>query len=81
MDDLFSENLETRELARVYISLVLAQDLTKRLANQQPGNQGLNGIIVTLDVTAELLEKILERAMPGEPQVNSNPSLCSEMEM
>jgi hypothetical protein len=57
--------VQREELTRVYIALSLAQHATRRLCEEQPENDSLNGVATTLDVTTCLLEDILRQIFPA----------------
>lgn len=81
MSELFLEKVYGRKLAHAYVALALAQDVAKRYVNEQPAHTVLGPLLTILDVTAELLEEILEDALPEEFPTRSLPMPCSDMLM
>ena len=69
------------KLARAYIALALAQDVAKCYVSEEPADTALRPLLTILNVTAELLEEILQDALPEESAVCSLPTSCSEMLM
>jgi len=81
MSEPFSKNSYNEQLTRVYVALSMAQDATRRWVDQKPEYGPLKGLVTTLDVTAKLLEEILQQAMPEKPAIPTLESSCSEMIM
>ena len=79
MNELFLETADVRKLARAYVALALAQDIAKRdLKDSAEDTQPLVNI---LDISAQLLEEVLEYALP-EKEAPPLPSLtCSDLLM
>lgn len=81
MPQITIEKVDTRKLARAYIALALAQDEAKRYAWRQSAQPGLLSVLKSLDITAELLEEVLEEAWP-EKDSPAEPSIpCANMLM
>ena len=59
----FFGNIDSRRLARAYIALAFAQDVAKGYVNQ---DRSLHPILTALDMSAKLLEEILEDVLPEE---------------
>jgi hypothetical protein len=81
MPELSNEKVDVRKLARAYIALALAQDEAKRYVSKHSGRSGFPPLLTSLDITAGLLEEILENAMP---EIDPSPSpsiMCSNMLM
>ena len=57
-------NIDSRRLARTYVALALAQDVAKGYVNE---HTSLHPLITALDMSAKLLEEILEEVLP-EPE-------------
>jgi hypothetical protein len=82
MPQISIEKVDTRKLARAYIALALAQDEAKRYAWRQSAQQpGLLSVLKSLDITAELLEEVLEEAWPEKDSPPATSITCSEMLM
>ena len=56
-------NFDSRRLARAYIALVFAQDVAKGYVNE---NASAHPLLTALDMSAKLLEEILEDVLPEE---------------
>jgi len=64
MYELSPENDDVRKLARAYVALALAQDEAKRYVSKHSVQSALFPLITSLDITAALLEEVLQNAMP-----------------
>ena len=67
----FWGNIDSRRLARAYIALAYAQDVAKGYARE---HVSLNPLLSALDMSAKLIEEILEDVLPEgeekeEPQI------------
>jgi hypothetical protein len=65
----FWGNIDSRRLARAYVALAFAQDVAKRYANE---DRSLYPLLTALDMSAKLMEEILEEILPEEelnPQI------------
>jgi hypothetical protein len=82
MSEHFADKVDIRKLAHAYVALAMAQDEARRYVKQQHSAQAaLLPLLNSLEVTAELLEEILQHAMP-EPNQLPLPSIpCSNMLM
>jgi membrane-associated protease RseP (regulator of RpoE activity) len=63
MKMLFPSNIDSRRLARAYIALAFAQDVAKGYVSE---NNELHPLLTALDMSAKLLEEILEDVLPEE---------------
>lgn len=63
MNTLFPSNIDSRRLARAYIALAFAQDVAKNYVSE---NNSLHPLLTALDMSAKLLEEILEDVLPEE---------------
>ena len=81
MNEPFFKNSYNEKLTRVYVALAMAQDATKRWVDEKPEYEPLKGLVTTLEVTARMLEEILEQALPEKPVIPTLESNCSEMIM
>jgi hypothetical protein len=81
MPQISIEKVDTRKLARAYIALALAQDEAKRYAWSQSAQPGLLSVLKSLDITAELLEEVLEEAWPEKDSPPAPSITCSDMLM
>jgi hypothetical protein len=63
-------NIDSRRLARAYIALAFAQDVAKGYVKE---NASAHPLLSALDMSAKLLEEILEDVLPEveetEPQI------------
>ncbi|HET6852557.1 MAG TPA: hypothetical protein VFH46_09535 [Pyrinomonadaceae bacterium] len=59
----FWGNIDSRRLARAYVALAFAQDVAKGYVKE---HASAHPIISALDVSAKLLEEILEDVLPEE---------------
>ena len=79
MNELFLETADVRKLARAYVALALAQDIAKRdLKDSAEDTQPLVNI---LDISAQLLEEVLEYALPEKEPLPSPSLACSDLLM
>lgn len=62
----WGNNIDSRRLARAYVALAFAQDVAKGYVKE---NASAHPILSALEMSAKLLEEILEDALPEE-----NPS-------
>jgi hypothetical protein len=81
MTDLLLEKVYTRKLAHAYVALALAQDEAKRYVSKHSAHLALSPLLTSLNVTAELLEEILENVLPEAVSADSQPINCSDMLM
>ena len=56
-------NVDSRRLAKAYIALAFAQDVARGHAKD---NASLNPVLTALDISARLLEEILEDVLPED---------------
>ena len=56
-------NIDSRRLARAYIALAFAQDVAKGYVN---ANSSMHPLLTALDMSAKLLEEILEDVLPED---------------
>ncbi|HET6979095.1 MAG TPA: hypothetical protein VFI24_22365 [Pyrinomonadaceae bacterium] len=61
----FWGNNDSRRLARAYIALAFAQDVAKGYASE---NTSLHPLLTALDMSAKLIEEILEDVLPEEDE-------------
>ena len=66
MSEKFLDKNDRRKLAHAYVALALAQDVANGYVSQQPAHAVLHPLLTMLDVTAVLLEEVLENALPDE---------------
>ena len=72
---------KVRKLAHAYVALALAQDEAKRYVSKHSAHVALLPLLTSLDITAELLEEILQNALPEEDPPCSPSITCSNMVM
>lgn len=81
MTELSLEKVYARKLAHAYVALALAQDEAKRYAIEHSAHAALCPLLTSLNVTAELLEEILEDALPETVSTHAPPMTCSDILM
>lgn len=59
----FWGNIDSRRLARAYVALAFAQDVAKGYASE---DKSLHPLLTALDMSAKLIEEILEDVLPEE---------------
>jgi hypothetical protein len=64
----FWGNIDSRRLARAYVALVFAQDVAKGYVNE---NASLHPLLTALDMSAKLIEEILEDVLPEAEEVSA----------
>lgn len=67
----FPADIDGRRLARAYIALAFAQDIAKGCVRE---NQSLHPLLTALNMSAKLLEEILEDVLPEEEDCSSTES-------
>jgi hypothetical protein len=60
----FFGNIDSRRLARAYVALAFAQDVAKGYINERSEHAQLQPLLSALDMSAKLLEEILEDVLP-----------------
>jgi len=78
MSESFSEKNDNRKLAHAYVALALAKDVANGYVREQPAHAVLHPLLSMLDVTARLLEEVLENALPEEDQALLEDSLSED---
>lgn len=63
---IFMGNVDSRRIARAYIALAFAQDVAKGYVNERSEAATLHPLLTALDMSAKLLEEILEDVLPEE---------------
>ena len=66
MKMMFPTDIDGRRLARAYIALAFAQDIAKDYVNERSAEATLHPLLTALDMSAKLLEEILEDVLPEE---------------
>jgi hypothetical protein len=61
----FPADIDGRRLARAYVALAFAQDIAKGYAKE---DNSLHPLLTALDMSAKLLEEILEDVLPEEEE-------------
>lgn len=67
----FPTNIDSRRLARAYIALAFAQDVAKGYVNERSDDATLHPLLTALDMSAKLLEEILEDVLPEDEEPSS----------
>ena len=75
------EKVDVRKLARAYVALALAQDEAKRYVSKYSMQVPLLPLVTSLDITAALLEEVLQNAMPEKDPTCSQVITSSELLM
>ncbi len=73
MSELFIENVDGRKLTHAYVALAMARDFAQRYIDDRSGREDLRPLLTTLDVAAELLEEVMQKALP---ELSVAPSLA-----
>ena len=68
---LITGNIDSRRLARAYIALAFAQDVAKGYVNERKEEATLHPLLTALDMSAKLLEEILEDVLPEEEEITA----------
>ena len=71
----FPPHIDSRRLARAYIALAFAQDVARGHAKE---NASLHPVLTALDMSAKLLEEILEDVLP-DPEESLEPQITQIM--
>ena len=74
----FWGNLDSRRLARAYVALAFAQDVAKGYAKE---HTSLHPLLSALDVSAKLIEEILEDVLPEEEVSATDDTDYTELTM
>ena len=61
-------NVDSRRIARAYIALAFAQDVAKGYIKERREEATLHPLLTALDMSAKLLEEILEDVLPEEEE-------------
>ena len=69
MNMYFPSNIDSRRIAKAYIALAFAQDIAKGYVNE---NAHAHPLLSALDMSAKLLEEILEDVLPEEDLSNTD---------
>jgi hypothetical protein len=78
MNMYFPSNIDSRRIARAYIALAFAQDIAKGYVNE---NANAHPLLTALDMSAKLLEEILEDVLPEEDLSNTENTDYTELTM
>lgn len=81
MPELFADKVDVRKLAHAYVALALAQDEAKRYVRKHSAQAALLPLLNSLEVTAELLEEVLQNALPEKDPPPAPSITCSNMLM
>ena len=65
---LITGNIDSRRLARAYIALAFAQDVAKGYVKERREEATLHPLLTALDMSAKLLEDLLEDVLPEEEE-------------
>jgi len=78
MNPPYWSNIDSRRLARAYVALAFAQDVAKGYVNE---HASLHPVLTALDMSAKLLEEILEDVLPEEDLVENENADYTELTM
>jgi hypothetical protein len=81
MHELSPEKFDVRKLARAYVALALAQDEAKRYVSKHSVPSALFPLVTCLDITAALLEEVLQNALPEQDPPCSEAITTASMVM
>jgi len=81
MQELSFEKVDVLKLARAYVALALAQDEAKRYVSKHSVQSALLPLVNCLEVTAALLEDILQDALPEKDPPSSEAITTATMVM
>jgi hypothetical protein len=76
-----NETVDVRKLARAYVALALARDEAKRYVWKHSAEAGLLPLLTSLDITSDLLEDVLEKALPEKDLLPAPAITCANMLM
>ena len=71
-------NVDSRRIAKAYIALAFAQDIAKGYVKE---NASAHPLITALDMSAKLLEEILEDVLPEEELLKTGDTDYTELTM
>jgi hypothetical protein len=78
MNPTYWGNIDSRRLARAYVALAFAQDVAKGYVNE---HASLHPLLTALDMSAKLLEEILEDVLPEEDALKTDDADYTELTM
>ncbi len=64
----FWGNIDSRRLARAYVALAFAQDVAKGYVREREAESTLHPLLTALEMSAKLMEEILEDVLPEQPE-------------
>ena len=72
----FWGNIDSRRLARAYVALAFAQDVAKGYVKE---HASAHPILSALDMSAKLIEEILEDVLPEAEEEENHPQITQIM--
>ena len=78
MNPTYWGNIDSRRLARAYVALAFAQDVAKGYVNE---HASLHPLLTALNMSAKLLEEILEDVLPEEDALKADDADYTELTM
>ena len=78
MNPPYWSNIDSRRLARAYVALAFAQDVAKGYVNE---HASLHPVLTALDMSAKLLEELLEDVLPEEDLLEKENADYTELTM
>jgi hypothetical protein len=81
MNITFPGHVDSRRLARAYVALAFAQDVAKGYVKERSEEATLHPLLTALDMSARLLEEILEDVLPDEDLTATDDTDYTELTM
>ena len=77
----FWGNIDSRRLARAYVALAFAQDVAKGYVKERAEEATLHPLLTALEMSAKLLEEILEDVLPEDDSSITDETDYTELTM
>jgi hypothetical protein len=77
----FWGNIDSRRLARAYVALAFAQDVANGYVKERSEEATLHPLLTALEMSAKLLEEILEDVLPEEELSTTDNTDYTELTM
>ena len=69
------EKIYNRKLAQVYVALTMTRDVAERFKSSNPEPEATHSLLTLLSVASDLLEEILDEALPEPEPTESEPEI------